>query len=107
MILQPDPSAERQYLLAELPQLSPISVASLKQHWIETAAQLLAASATPEGRAGLKVLIGCDDPALNSLLAELENLVGPQEALRLAQATPGGALGATLTEEQRRRAGLQ
>ena len=107
MKLKPDPSPGRQHSLADIPKLPAASVAALRRHWIETAEQSLATSATPEGRAGLKALLACDEAVLDSLLAALQSVVGPAEARRLTQPTPGGACGLVLTDEQKRRHGAQ
>jgi len=104
---KPDTSPGGQHPLADIPQFPAASAAVLRKHWIETAEQALAASATAEGREGLKTLLACDESALETLLAALRKVVGPEEAQRLSQPLPGGACGVVLTEEQKRRHGAQ
>jgi hypothetical protein len=70
---------------------------------VETAEEVLALSATPEGRAGLRALLAFNDQQLKTLLEALRAQVGVAEANRLERATPGGARGVILSEEEKRR----
>jgi hypothetical protein len=93
--------------LEGIPSFSPQTIQLLKQKWIETAEQVLALSGTTEGRDGLRNLLGLDEAGLNDLLAKLSDVVGNEAAPALRTATPGGALGAILTDEQKQKFGMK
>ncbi|HUW33975.1 MAG TPA: hypothetical protein VM223_20390 [Planctomycetota bacterium] len=90
-----------QHRLSAIPGLSPEAVAALKTRWLETAEQVLAASATQAGREGLKSLLKTDEAGLQVFLDRLAEAVGPEEARRLRTPKPGGKLGALRREEDK------
>ena len=98
-----DEECRREHPLAEVAGLAPETVAALKKHWLGTAEQALAGAATPEGRAGLKRLLGFDEAQLEGLLATLTAAVGSEAAARLRQPAPGGSRGMILNPEQQQR----
>jgi hypothetical protein len=102
-----DDRSQNAHPLAAIPGISPASLAALKQRWIETAEQVIALAATPQGQDGLKTLLACSDQQWGELLAKLKEAVGTESAARLEQPSPGGALGVVLTEEQKKRFGLK
>jgi len=89
--------------LAAIGGVSPLVVRALKGRWVETAEEVLALSATPEGRTGLGALLCFDGRQLQTLLDTLRAEVGAAEASRLERATPGGARGVILSEEEKGR----
>ena len=89
--------------LAAIRGVSPPVVRALKGRWVETAEEVLAMSATAEGRAGLMALLSFGDQQLKALLDTLRAEVGVAEANRLERAAPGGARGVVLSEEEKRR----
>jgi hypothetical protein len=89
--------------LAAIRGVPPPVVQALKGRWVATAEEVLAMSATPEGGAGLRALLSFDDQQLQTLLDTLRAEVGALEAKRLERATPGGARGVILSEEEKRR----
>ena len=89
--------------LAAIGGISSVVVATLKQRWVDTAEEALAMSSTPEGRAGLRALLSFDDLQLQTLLHVLRSEVGVAEANRLERATPGGARGVILGDDEKRR----
>lgn len=95
------------HLLQSVPGIEAAVIEPLKKQWIETAEQFLAISASPEGRTGLKTLLGLDDEKMDQLIGRLRDCVGPVEEQRLCQPIPGGPLGALLTEEQKRKFGVK
>jgi len=96
-----DENEQTQHPLSALPGLSPEAVAALKSRWLETAEQVLAASATQAGRDGLKSLLKTDDAGLQAFLDRLAEAVGPDEARRLRTPKPGGKLGALRPHEDK------
>jgi hypothetical protein len=95
-----------QHILETVPGLPPESVATLRKQWIETAEQVLAICSTAKGRAGLQHLLGLDEEGLAAFLSNLRGAVGEEVASRLSRPSAGGASGAVLTDEQKRRFGM-
>jgi len=81
--------------------------AKLKEHWLETAEQVLAVAACREGREGLERLLGFDAAQLQDFLGQLSAVVDPAVRERLGQPAALRTLGLQLTEEQKRQAGLE
>jgi hypothetical protein len=102
-----DKQPDSPHPLSEIPGVPPAFVQALKAHWIETAEQVLALFGTKEGRAGLQALLVCHVDELETLLSTLSDVVGPEEAARLLQPTPGLALGLVLSDEQKKQVGLK
>ena len=86
--------------------LSSGQIGALRGRWIETAEQLLSAMATNETRKAVADMLGLDDEEAERLLKRLSETVGLNVACRLLAPQAGGATGAILTEEQRRRFGI-
>lgn len=84
--------------LSDLNVLPEPALAALRGRWIETAEQLLALAATPEGRAGAERILGLDARAFDAVLARLAKVVGPALQSDLARPAPGGKLGLILPE---------
>ncbi len=103
MASDPTGSKSGSHPLAGIQGVSPSVVRALKGHWVESAEEVFALSATPEGRAGLKALLSFNDRQLKTLLDALRAEVGAAEAKRLERAAPGGAGGVILSEEDKRR----
>ena len=70
----------------------------LKEHWIETPEQFLAAVATEEGKAGMCRLLALDGAQLDACSKELSKGLPPGALERLQSTRPGGELGAMLPE---------
>ena len=82
-------------------------VAALKSQWIETAEQVLALAASPQGREGLKKLLSFDVRQLEGLLSTLTDVVGPEQSTGPSIGMQAGSLGLVLTEEQKKRFGIK
>lgn len=97
------PSAPPQHVhpLTTISEVSDTIRAKLKPFWIESAEQVIAAAATPAGRAGLQRLLEIDEQGLAILLQLLSQSVGDGAAQHLSHPAPGGVMGLVLTEEQR------
>lgn len=96
MTFEPESSPGRQHMLADQPQIPSAAVEVLTSRWIETVEQVVSISSTPEGREGLKVLLGFEDAAMDSFLGVLRSVLNPGEVERLGDSTPGGPCGALL-----------
>lgn len=92
--------------LGSVAGVSAESARRLKERWIETAEQALAATATPEGREGLRELLGMDAAAFEGFLGKLIAAVGAERAAELQKPVDPRARGVVLTEEQKRRMGI-
>jgi hypothetical protein len=93
--------------LSDIPSIPPETLRRLRSVWLQTAEEVLAAAATPEGVAGLQTLLNLDAPRLDGLLQDLGRVVGAEAAKAIRQrVTAGGSLGALLTEEQKQRLGM-
>ena len=111
MVSQGPPSLpdadEPRHALASLQLMTAEAGALLEQRWITSVEELIALAASDEGRAGLLSLLKLDEDGLGALLTEAERTVGPAVAARLRDRAPGGATGALLTEEQKKRFGMR
>ena len=103
MTAEPEDPERSSHSLTGIRGVPPLAVRALKEQWIETAEQVIAMSATSEGRQGLKALLSFDDQQLDVLLSMLISEVGPEEVSRLLRAVPGGPCGVVLTEKEKQR----
>ena len=93
--------------LAAIASVSTSVVAGLKSQWIETAEQVLAVAASPQGREGLKKLLSFDDRQLEGLLSTLTDVVRPEHAASPSIGRQAGSLGLVLTKDQKKRFGIK
>src|SRR5438132_1591315 len=100
-------SDDREHALEAVAGLPPEWVAALKVRWITTAEQVLSMVSSGEGRAGLEAALPPGAPALHELIAILTEVVGAENIARLTQGSAGGPLGVVLTDEQKKRLGME
>ncbi len=67
---------------------------ALKLRWLTTVEALIAASATPEARAGLVHLLGCDSEDFDELLSQAKTMLGDERYCELVTPCAGGPTGA-------------
>ena len=79
--------------------LSSEQIARLKEHWIETPDQFIAAVATEEGKAGMCRLLALDELQLKACVKRFVKGFSPDVVKRLQSTRPGGELGAILPKQ--------
>ncbi len=98
----------RDHPLADVVGLDAASLERLAGQWVGTAEQALALASTPEGREGLRRLLELGEPGLARMLELLRSAVGRERAAALEKPDAGRPPdGALLTDEQKRRFGIQ
>jgi len=102
----PVSNSDETHPLTTVPGLPGNWIARLAAQWITTAEQVLSMSGTPQGLEGLKATVSPQDGSIEVILQRLSEVVGSERAAKLRQVSSGGPLGATLTEEQKKRFGL-
>lgn len=95
----------QQHPLDAVDLFSPEQARALRDHWIETVEQFLAATVILEGRQGMARLLAVSEPALQEIIEELSRLVPPQTRSEMTAPCPGGALGVILTDRQKQEYG--
>jgi len=87
--------------------LGPAQVEQLKEHWITTVEELLCAVASDAARQSLAELLSMSHEDMVDLVARAKELLGPDRAEELMTQEPREATGLLLTDEQRRKLGLE
>jgi len=103
----PHPKSDDAHALEGVPDLPPAWIGALKGRWITTAEQVLATAASTEGRRGLEEALGLGADGMHQLLDRLAQVVGEAKAAQLLQPSAGGALGAMLTDDQKKQFGTK
>ena len=99
---------ELNHELNTFPLLDTGMIEKLAGQWINTAEEFLAKVAIPEGRKGLMEFLDLDDAGFDALLDTIKEAVGEAASRSILEgARPGGSLGARLTEEQKKRLGVE
>ena len=93
--------------LEELRALRPEQVQRLKAQWVDSVEALVALGAAAPAKAALAELLGISNQDLAILLEQAAELIGPERAAELSLREPGGPTGMMLTEEQKKRFGIQ
>jgi len=87
--------------LDALPSISSTQVEALNHRWIASVEELVAATATDEGKAGLLAVLQVSPGELHRLLDEAATLLGAASFAALSQAQPGGLLGLNVSHVQK------
>ena len=77
---------------------SECQLAMLGKNWIESADQIVAMTASAEGRSGLCDLLQIPMEELEAILKQLVKSMDAEDVERLADRTPGGKLGCLFEE---------
>ena len=90
-----------------LPGLSANRIERLRGQWITTIEELAGATATEAAKASVAKLLDATPKEIEELLERARDILGPDRFRQLTAGEPGGPLGVVLTQEQKKRFGLQ
>ncbi len=82
--------------LQELNILSDAQLRKLREYWIESAEQFVAAINTPEGKNGIKTLLEVDQDQLGEIIDQVMQVFPAEDADRMRKPVPEHKLGLLL-----------